>query len=80
MPWTSKFLPCVAGLGVVAFSPASAQVAPPPPVMIGTPAFQSAIPFDYRRGRNESVLDRQRPLFQPLGIPAGALRSIRRCR
>ena len=71
MPWTSKFLPCVAVLGVVAFSPAAAQVAPPPPVMIGTPAFQSVIPFDYRRGRNESVLDRQRPLFQPLGIPAG---------
>lgn len=71
MPGTAKFLSCVAGLGVVAFSPAAAQVAPPPPSMIGTPAFESAISFDYRRGRNESVLDRSRPVYQPLGISAG---------
>lgn len=71
MPSISKFLCCAAGLGVVAMSPAAAQVAPPPPSMIGTPAFESAISFDYKRGRNESVLDRSRPMYQPLGIPAG---------
>ncbi|WP_343525280.1 outer membrane beta-barrel protein [Sphingomonas sp.] len=34
--------------------------------------FDTIVPFDYNRGRNESVLDRPRTAFDPIGLKAGS--------
>lgn len=49
--------------GLVSAAPSAAQ--------IYTPFIESAVPFTYNRGKNETVVDRWRPGYSALGIRAG---------
>lgn len=62
-PIPSLQLCFAAGLFFIAV-PASAQ-------SISTQVFEGAVPFTYDRGRNESVIDRPHPEYDPVGVPAG---------
>jgi hypothetical protein len=55
------FFPALVALWAV---PAAAQITE-------EPFLQSEIPFDFDRGRNVSVVDRERPEYQALGIQTG---------
>ena len=58
---TGLLLPALAAFWAV---PAAAQITE-------EPFLQSEIPFDFDRGRNVSVVDRERPEYQALGIQTG---------
>lgn len=43
---------------------------------ISTQVFETNIPFTYNRGRNESVTERARPDFEPVGINLGSFTAL----
>jgi hypothetical protein len=65
--WTAFILPA----SMLVVTPAAAQVGEDLTV-------QPAVPQDYDRGRNVSVLEQPRPDYAPLGVPIGRLRLFPR--
>ena len=57
---------CLLGLVVLHSTAAHAQV-------ISTRIFDTTIPITYDRGRNESVMDRPRPTWAPIGVRVGGV-------
>lgn len=49
-----------------------AMVSAAPAVAQNAPLLQSEIPLSYDRGRNTSVLERERPEYESLGVPLGS--------